>query len=63
MNPEIQLIQLTLRVEREAEAQRRPYVAYRDDLADEKTVSPPKRENCVKGNVNLLYRQQQCECA
>ena len=62
MSPVIQLIQLTLRVEREAEAQRRPYVAYRDNLADEKTVRPSKQENRVKGNVNL-FRQQQCECA
>ena len=62
MNPVIQLIQLTLRVEREAEAQRRPYMAYRDGLADEKTVRPSKQENRVKGNVNL-FRQQQCECA
>ena len=39
MDPAIQLIQLMLRVEREEEAQRRPYMAYRDDLADEKTDS------------------------
>ena len=63
MNPTIQLIQLMLRVEREAEAQRRPSMAYRDDLVDEKPVRPSKRENCVKGNFSLLYRRQQCECA
>ena len=63
MNPAIQLIQLTLRVEREAEAQRRPYMAYRNDLADEKPVRPPKRDNRIKGNFNLLRRRQRCECA
>ena len=63
MDSAIQLIQLTLRVEREAEAQRRPYVAYRDDLADEKTVRPPKRDNRIRRNFNLLHRRQRCECA
>jgi hypothetical protein len=38
MGPTIQLIQLSLRVEREAKIQRRSSMAYRDDLADEKTV-------------------------
>ena len=63
MDPTIQLIQLTLRVEREAEAQRRPYMAYRNDLADEKTVRSPKRDNRIKRNFNLLRRRQRCECA
>jgi hypothetical protein len=63
MNPTIQLIQLTLKVEREAEVQRRPYMVYRDDLVDEKPVRPSKREDRVKGSFNLLHRRQQCECA
>ena len=63
MDPATQLIQLMLRVEREAEAQRRPYMAYRDDLADEKTVRSPKRDNRIKRNFNLLRRRQRCECA
>jgi hypothetical protein len=62
MNPVIQLIQLTLRVERKAEAQRRPSMTYRDGLANEKTLRLSKRENRVKGNFNLL-RRQQGECA
>ena len=63
MDSAIQLIQLTLRVEREAEAQRRLYTAYRDDLADEKTVRPSKQDNRIKHNFNLLHRRQWCECA
>jgi hypothetical protein len=63
MDPTIQLIQLTLRVEREAEAQRRSSMAYRDDLVDEKPVRPSKRENRVKGSFDLFYRRQRCECA
>ena len=64
MGPTIQLIQLMLRVEREAEAQRRPYMAYRDDLADEKPVRllAHKRDNGIKRVFNLLRRRQPCEC-
>lgn len=39
MSPSIQLIQLTLRIEREAEEQRRPSTVYRDDLASEKRTA------------------------
>ncbi len=56
-------VQLMLRVEREAEAQRRPYMAYRDDLADEKPVRPPKRDNLFERIFNPLRRRQRCECA
>ena len=56
-------IQLMLRVERKEKAQRRPYMAYRDDLADEKPVRPPKRDNRIKRTFNLLRRRQRCECA
>jgi len=64
MGPNIQLIQLTLRVERNAEAQRRPQMAYSDDLAAEKPVyrSTPKRNSRVKRSFNLTHRQQNCEC-
>ena len=63
MGPNIQLIQLTLRIEREAEAQRRPYMAYRDDLVDENPVRPSRQDNRIEGDFNLLRRRQQCECA
>ena len=63
MGPTIQLIQLTLRIEREAKIQRRSSMAYRDDLADEKTVHPSKQDNRIKDNFNLLHRRQQFECA
>jgi hypothetical protein len=63
MGPTIQLIQLTLRFEREAERQRRSSMAYRDDLADEKTVHPLRQDNRIKDNFNLLQRRQQRECA
>lgn len=56
MEPTIQLIQLTVRVEREAEAQRRSYRVYKDDLADEKPVRllAYKRDNRIKRFFNLL---------
>lgn len=56
MEPTIQLIQLTVRVEREAEAQRHSYRVYRDDLADEKPVHllAYKRYNRIKRFFNLL---------
>jgi hypothetical protein len=63
MGPTIQSIQLTLRFEREAERQRRSSMAYRDDLADEKTVHPLGQDNRIKDNFNLLHRRQQRECA
>ena len=63
MGPTIQLIQLTLRFEREAERQRHSSMAYRDDLADEETVHPLRQDNRIKDNFNLLHRRQQCECA
>jgi hypothetical protein len=63
MGPATQLIQLSLRVEREAEAQRRPYMAYRDDFVDEGVVRPPEQDNRIKGNFSLLRRRQWCECA
>jgi hypothetical protein len=53
-------IQLMLRMEREAQAQRRQYKSYRDDLEDEKTVRL-ERDNLVKRIFNPR-RQQQCEC-
>jgi hypothetical protein len=62
MGASIQLIQLTLRVERE-EARRRPQKAHRDDLADEKPLRPLQRDNRVISNCNLPQRQQWCECA
>ena len=63
MYPTIQLIQLTLRVEREAEAQRRAATTYRSASADEETVRAPHQEQHVKGDADLLRRRPQCECA
>jgi hypothetical protein len=60
MVPNIQLIQLTPRVEREAEAQRRAAMTYNSDGADEKTARSSKQEKRILGDVNLL---PQCECA
>ncbi len=56
-------VQLMLRVEREAEAQRRLYMTYRDVLADEKPIRPPKRDNRIKRIFNPFRRRQRCECA
>ena len=61
MDPTIQLIQLTLRLEREMERQRRRPVLRTDDFADDKTVRASGRKNRIQGNV--LFCQQQCECA
>ena len=63
MSPTIQLIQLTLRIEREAEKQRHPSTAYSDDLAAEKGASPFKRGDRVNGSSHLFFQRQQCECA
>jgi len=63
MDPTIQLIQLMLRVEREAEAQRRPQVSYRDNFEDEKPLRPAKRDNRIKHIFDLPRRRQQGECA
>ena len=63
MGSTIQLIQLTLRIEREAERQYLPATVFRDDLTNGKTAGLSKWANRVKGNLSLLYRQQQCECA
>jgi hypothetical protein len=59
-------IQLMLRIEREAEAQRRSYLSYRDDVADEKLIRPAKQDNLIKRIFNPRRQQrcqQQCECA
>jgi hypothetical protein len=61
MEPVIQLIQLTLRAEREMAARRRSIVARRDDRGDEKSTLPSKREQRIKGGA--LCRRQSCECA
>ena len=63
MSPTTQLIQLTLRIEREAEKQRRSSTAYRDDLATEKSRSLSRREDRVNGSSHLFCPRQQCECA
>jgi hypothetical protein len=65
MGPTIQLIQMTLRVERnerKAKAQRRSSMSYSSDSADEKTVHASKQKKRILGDVNLLRRQPQCVC-
>jgi len=63
MNPSIQLIQLTLRVERAAEAQRRAYQADKVERVDEKPVRLPKPALRLRRTLNPLYCQPQCQCA
>jgi hypothetical protein len=63
MSPTIQLIQMTLQVEREVEAQRRSDMTYSSDGADEKSVRSSKQEKRILGDVNVPRRRPQCECA
>lgn len=65
MGPTIQLIQLIVRAEREAEAQCHPAVAYRYDFADEKPVHrlAYQQDHRIKRILNLFRRQQPCEYA
>ncbi len=63
MDPTIQLIQLTLRVEREAEAQRRRSIPQRDDVVDEKPVHARKQNPRVERTGALLLQRQCYECA
>lgn len=65
MGPTIQLIQLTVRAEREAEAQCYSSMAYRDDFADEKSVRLAAHgpDNSIKRILNLFRHQQPCEYA
>jgi hypothetical protein len=62
LGPTIQLIQLAVRFEREAEAERRAAMAYRDDAMDEKMLRTSKWEKRVGGSFKLFHRQPQCEC-
>jgi len=54
MDPTIQLIQLMLRVEREAEAQCRPYMADRDDLADENRFACWRTRETILSNASSI---------
>ncbi len=63
MNPVIPLIQLTLRVEREAEAQRLRAIPRRNAGVDEKTVRACKQACPGKRRRALLLQPQCCECA
>lgn len=63
MYPTIQLIQLSLRVEREAERQRRPVMVYSDQRVKEEVNCLPEPVTRSKGGFDLLPRQCQCECA
>jgi hypothetical protein len=57
MNPGIQLM---LRMEREAEMQRRPSKLYRDNF--ENPARSLERNNHIKRIFNLSRREQRCEC-
>lgn len=57
MNPGIQLM---LRMEREAQAQRRPSMSCKDNF--EKPVRPLEQDNRIKRIFNLSRREQRCEC-
>jgi hypothetical protein len=57
MNPGIQLM---LRMEREAEMQRRPSKLYRDNF--EKPARSLERNNRMGRIFNLSRREQRCEC-
>lgn len=59
MGPTIQLIQLTLRVERENEPQRRPHSAAADDFT---TATPVQPGETTAPNTSSSCRPQ-CECA
>ncbi len=58
MNPTIQLIQLTVRFEREEEAQRHTSAAHRVDLTNELR----KLNGRIKHIFNPPRRQQYCSC-
>ena len=57
MNPGIQLM---LRMEREAEVQRRPSILCRDNF--EKPARSLERDNRIQRIFNLSRREQRCEC-
>ena len=59
------ITQLMLRAERDAEAERRAYVVYKDDLADKNPVRSPKKGNFSE-RFKLFRRQRHqrpYECA
>ena len=60
MNTAIPLIQLTLRVEREAEAQRRAYMTDKVERAEGKPVRLPKPALRLRRAYTPLYCQPQC---
>ena len=63
MNPTIQLIQLTVRFEREEQAQRRSFMTHRNGRTNEKSVSLLKLNNWFKHIFNSPRPQQCCQCA
>lgn len=63
MGPIVQLIQLTLRIEREAEAQRRRSIPQRNDPIEAKPVRAAKQNPRAEHTDALLLQQQCRECA
>lgn len=63
MEPTIQLIQLMMRVEREAEAHRHRHGSYGDNFEAEKSVCSDKCDHRSKPRFTLPRRRQPCECS
>ena len=63
MNPTIQLVQLTVRFERQEKAQRHSFVTHRDGLPNEQSGYLPNLSNRIKQFFNPPRHQQCCECA
>ncbi len=63
MSPTIQLIQLTLRIERDAERQRRPSTVYRDDLASEERFANAGEAFVSKAPSICFSPAMACACA
>ncbi len=63
MGPTIQLIQLTLRIEGEAERQRRDQINHKDDFVSDKPIRSPGQNSQIKYVSNPHPHQHCCECA
>ncbi len=63
MNPTIQLIQLTVKFERQEKAQRHSFTTQSNGRTNEKSVSLLKLNNRIKHIFTPPHRQQCCQCA
>jgi hypothetical protein len=62
VSPTIQLIQLTVRIEREVEGQRRPSTAYEMTLPT-KSGLPTQAGQSYQAHLQSASHRQRCECA